>query len=311
MFKHKKVGLGGTFDHFHSGHQAFLLFASELAEQLVIGITTPEMITHKNNNIQIDSYEVRSEAVKSFTKNFFNKVDVIPLTDPYGPTLLGSNVDALAATSATKSGAEAVNIKRNELGLSSLPIYIRELELDENGLPLASERIRNGEINRRGKVYENILKSTLVLTNQQKMAFAEPQGELVRHPSPTENIFIVGDTSLEYFIKNQWPYQLGVIDFLKQRKPYQPPVIVADENSIHTSNQAGTISSDLKNSLKKALINKTKHVIVSGEEDLAAVVLVLLAPLGSHIYYGQPQKGMIELRVTEEKKEHIAKILLS
>ncbi|MDQ5951488.1 MAG: pantetheine-phosphate adenylyltransferase, partial [Patescibacteria group bacterium] len=115
MYKYKKIGLGGTFDHFHKGHQAFLLFASQLAQHLVIGITTPEMITHKKFSSQIQEYEMRADAVKSFTKNFFNTVDVIPLTDPYGPTLLGSNVEALAATTATQSGAEAVNKKRESL----------------------------------------------------------------------------------------------------------------------------------------------------------------------------------------------------
>lgn len=309
MPTYKKIGLGGTFDHFHRGHQAFLLFAGELAEHLVIGITTPEMITHKKYSSQIESYEVRAEAVKSFTKNFFNKVDVIPLTDPYGPTLQGSNVEALAATVATKKGAEAVNLKRQELGLGQLPIHTCELEIDENGNPLASERIRTGEINRKGKVYKNIFSSTITLTDTQKRFFSHEQGEIVKTPSPSESIFVVGDTCLETFKKNNWPYRLGVFDLVKQRKPYQPPVFSNEEISITAINAPGEISTEMVNILQQALETQQQNVYIEGEEDLAAVALVLLASLGSHIYYGQPKVGMVEMIVTEEKKEECFNIL--
>lgn len=309
MFKYKKIGLGGTFDHFHKGHQAFLLFASQLAEHLVIGITTPEMITHKKFNAQIQSYEERADTVKSFTKNFFNTVDVIPLTDPFGPTLIGSNVEALAATTATKAGAEAVNQKRKSLGLTELPIHTCELENDENGQPLASERIRAGKINRLGKVYKNIFSQTLQLAKEQKDFFSQQQGEVVNTPSPAENIFVVGDTCLENFIKNKWQYKLGVVDFLKQKKEYSPLVFSGDESTARIPNPAGTITTELVEALETALTAGTVHIIIDGEEDLAAVALVLLAPLGSHIYYGQPNVGMIEMIATEEKKEACLKIL--
>lgn len=309
MPTYKKIGLGGTFDHFHLGHQAFLLFASELAEHLVIGITTPEMIKHKHYFSQIESYETRAEAVKSFTKNFFNKVDVIPLTDPYGPTLLGSNVEALAATSATKSGAENVNIKRAELGLGQLPIHVRELENDENGNPLASERIRKGLINRKGKVYKNIFKNVIFLNDNQKQIFTSPQGKIVTHPSPSEIAYVVGDTSLENFIAHNWPYNLGVIDFIKRRKPYQPPVLSETSTIVRVANENGTISVKMIEALANAIETSAKHLIVDGEEDLAAVALVLLAPLGTHIYYGQPKIGMVDMIVTEEKKEEVANVL--
>lgn len=310
MHKYKKIGLGGTFDHFHKGHQAFLLFASELAEHLVIGITTPEMITHKKYFSQIEEYEVRAEAVRSFTKNFFNKVDVIPLTDPYGPTLVGSNVEALAATTATKSGAEAVNTKRNELGLSQLPIHICELENDENGDPLASERIRKGVVNRLGKVYANVFKSSLSLSAEQKVFFSKPQGNIVNSPTPAENYFVVGDTCLETFQKNNWPYQIGVVDFMKQRKEYQPH-LVATNDALTVKNKPGEISTEVISALQNQLSQSKAHLVIEGEEDLAAVALVLLAPLNSHIYYGQPNVGMIEMIASETKKEEVYKVLTS
>jgi cytidyltransferase-like protein len=306
---YKKAGLGGTFDHFHRGHQAFLLFASEQAEHLVVGITTPEMITHKKYHSQIESFETRFAAVKNFTKNFFNKVDVIPLTDPYGPTLTGSNVEVLIATTATKIGAEAVNSKRQELGLTTLPIQVCELEKDSNGQPLASEKIRAGKINRQGKVYKNIFSQNITLTDTQKRYFSHEHGSIVRTPSPSENIFVVGDSSVESFINHHWPYKLGVIDYLKNRKSYSPQLVLDTKTILTIKNAPGEISTEMAEVLEKAINTGTQHIVVDGEEDLAAVALVLLSPLGTHIYYGQPHVGMIEMIVTEQIKEECFKVL--
>lgn len=310
MYTYKKAGLGGTFDHFHKGHQAFLLFASQVAQHLVIGVTTPEMITHKKYYSQIESYEVRAEAVKKFTKNFFNTVDVIPLTDPYGPTLHGSNVETLVATVATRSGAEAVNLKRSQLGLADLPIHVCELENDENNAPLSSERIRGGGVNRVGKVYKNIFSKNIFLTEKQKQFFSKTHGNVVSTPTPNENIFVVGDSSLELFIKNKWPYQLGVLDFLKNRKPYSPQILF-NPPFLTASNQSGEVSTEMVQAIERALQTKTKHLVIKGEEDLAAVVLVLVAPLGSSIYYGQPNTGMVEMIVTEELKNQCLDVFSS
>jgi uncharacterized protein (UPF0218 family) len=52
-----------------------------------------------------------------------------------------------------------------------------------------------------------------------------------------------------------------------------------------------------------------KHLFIQGEEDLAAVALSLVLPLGSCIYYGQPQKGMVELVVTEKIKQSFFDLL--
>jgi len=41
--KIQALGMGGTFDHFHAGHEKFIKFAYEQAEQLFIGVTTEKM----------------------------------------------------------------------------------------------------------------------------------------------------------------------------------------------------------------------------------------------------------------------------
>ena len=50
-------------------------------------------------------------------------------------------------------------------------------------------------------------------------------------------------------------------------------------------------------------------IIVDGEEDLAVLPVVLLAPLDSLVFYGQRNQGLVLVKVTEEKKSEFVKIL--
>jgi len=39
-------------------------------------------------------------------------------------------------------------------------------------------------------------------------------------------------------------------------------------------------------------VDSPQHLLVDGEEDLLAVILILLAPLNSAVYYGQPMRAL-------------------
>lgn len=309
MKKYKKIALGGTFDHFHKGHQYFLLASGELADSLLIGVTTEALLTKKNFPELIESYDRRAAAVNAFTKNLFLNTEVVPLNNQYGPTLQGSTVEAIAVTTDTVSGARAINQKRAELGLSELPVHVIALEKDSQGGIISSDRVRAGEIDRVGNVYASIFSNDVTITSAQREYFSAPQGELVQHPSTGTEMFVVGDFSLSTFKKNNWKYDLGIIDRKIQRVEYQPAILNPEEVDVTVSNPAGTITSQLIEALQLAINTNYKHIVVDGEEDLAAVALVLLTPLNSHIYYGQPNKGMVEIVVTEALKEKVRKVL--
>jgi uncharacterized protein (UPF0218 family) len=42
---------------------------------------------------------------------------------------------------------------------------------------------------------------------------------------------------------------------------------------------------------------------------LAVIPAVLLSPLGSYVYYGQPDQGLVEILVTPEIKQNLLKKL--
>ena len=314
------IGLGGTFDHFHKGHERFLLYAGSLGELLKIGVTTAEFVQKKPLAEQIEGYEVRTASVAEFCERQGLLCEIFPLSDVYGPTLAEGSVEAFCVTGETLPGALLINKARGDRGLAPLPVHVCEFLLDELGSPLHSIDIRAGKVNREGKVYERLLAQSLKLTEKQRQFFAQPQGILLSLAKDGKslarlrmdtNAYAVGDATLEYFLREKLPYQMGVYDKRIARKEVRSPAIDALKPDITAVNEAGTLSLSLASALKQALKTGAKHVFVEGEEDLAAVALVLLLPLGSTIYYGQPGKGIVELLVTEIAKESFSRALNS
>lgn len=312
--KYKVIGMGGTFDRLHAGHQQFLRFASDLSDEIWVGIATDIFTKNKPLANIIEDFETRSIHVTQFLQQQGIQARIFPLSDPCGPTLQGSPVEAIVVTNLTKAGGDFINQCRTNIQLPLLPIEVCELLKDEQGEHLSSTRIREGKINRQGRVYSLLLDQGLILDSNQKQFFREKRGQLITAPmSPGIYSFIVGDMVLATFIQNQWPYHLGVFDGFNQRQLYNAELLQSITPDATAPNSAGQITKVLyKNleNLQQQLLStqidstfKPLHFKVQGEEDLAAVVLALIAPLESTVYYGQPNEGMIEMRVTEQLKE--------
>jgi pantetheine-phosphate adenylyltransferase len=315
MKQYTAIGMGGTFDHFHVGHQHFLEFAAELAETVVVGITIPELSSHKVAAALIEPFEVRQKAVESFLTARNIPHEVFALHDTFGPTLEASHVQAVAVTEQTVSGGEFINTKRAELHLPALPIHVCSLLNDDEGKLISSTRIRRGEINRKGESYLAAIRNGVTLTSQQLSAFKDPQGPVVLSVNPAHlsmSTLVVGDIVTETFLQQAWPASLFVFDERNLRQEYVSKQI---GDSTHASsiasvqNAAGEISAELGQwvitfceSLPLTQTTPT-FLRVNGEEDLATVALVLCAPLGTRLYYGQPHQGMVQVDVTETLKE--------
>lgn len=301
--QYKKAGLGGTFDHFHIGHQEFLRQAAQVAEHLVIGITDPKLITTKLHNAAIEKYEVREKSVTSFCQAQGWSFETVRLKDVYGPTLTDNEINVIFVSETTVNGAKEINKKRNELNLTTLPVVKGLLLRDKADEVISSERIRAGAINRAGKIYKSVLKEELHLTEVQRLFFSKPQGEVITEPSDAMYVCLVGDSTVETFLQNSWSFNVAVFDFKMMRKEYRSPLIDKKKIDIVAVNQAGNISLHLVKALELAIKKKYSYLFVDGEEDLAAVAAMLLLPLGSVIYYGQPNLGIIRMDVTETRKD--------
>uniref|UniRef100_A0A7I4BKB2 Cytidyltransferase-like domain-containing protein n=1 Tax=Physcomitrium patens TaxID=3218 RepID=A0A7I4BKB2_PHYPA len=145
--KYSAVVLGGTFDRLHPGHHVLLKAAAELArERVVVGISTGQMLSNKEYAHLIQPLDVRRQAVEVFIKPEL-KVQTEPITDPYGPSIVDPELEAIVVSKETIKGGESVNKKRAERGLSQLQVEVVDLLFEDgNTEKISSAILREREV---------------------------------------------------------------------------------------------------------------------------------------------------------------------
>ncbi len=161
------------------------------------------------------------------------------------------------------------------------------------------------------------------LTKELRRELKKPLGKLIRGPIPEpyfqiknelrgKTIVTVGDVVTENVLKLGLSPSLALYDLKTKRAEYSPD-INAKAVFMTVLNPPGTITKALLDAIRKAfrLVERGRpvHILVSGEEDLGAIPAVLYAPYGSVVLYGQPDEGVVLIKVTPECKRRCARIL--
>lgn len=322
-YKYKSAICAGTFDKLHAGHKEFLRFAFSISEKVYVTITSDKYTQiHKPD---VSSFSERVGVLKHFLKEeeISQRAEVIPIDDVYGISLDPSlSIDAIVVTDDTLKGADLINHKRESLGFSPLAVEIVPFTHGETQMRIASTHIRNGIITPEGSiaVKKEFMQADLFLPFYLREKLQKPFGKLIDPKLVSLNsskLIAVGDVTVNKLHKAGYSQVLSVIDFVverqKQNKSLNDMGFTGKETVLHTVNPPATLTPMLWKTLEEAL-SKIKNedivVIVEGEEDLAVLPLLLIAPVGFIICYGQPHEGMIMVPVTAETKEQ-AIILLS
>jgi len=147
-----EVAIGGTFDVLHRGHKILLRTAFRAGDQVLIGLSRNGFVRRLVKNHRVDSYPKRKRELISFLKKerLLDRAKIIPLDDPYGPTIKDSTVRALVVSRMTKKMADKINKIRRRRGLKPLSVVSIGMVVAEDFEPISSTRIRAGEINREG-----------------------------------------------------------------------------------------------------------------------------------------------------------------
>lgn len=321
MIKYQLLVCGGTFDLFHKGHKTFLKQTLALSEKVLIGITSNLYIQTFKNGLSIEDFKIRKKAVEQFIDSIGagGRVEIVSINSAYEPYLESSNkYQAIAVTSQTEKTALDINLKRKKKQLPELKIIVIPMELTEDGREISSSRIRNGEINREGRLYINPKwkDKKLILPESLRLSLQGPWGEVFNDiPQDIDGFktVVVGDATAQKFNEKKVSQFLSIVDFLIHREKKFHNLLELgfnDENAQKIKNPPGELTPELMRVVREAFDKRNQTVIlIEGEEDLAVLPVLLVAPLGFSIFYGQPEQGMVRVNVNEENKEKAYKLL--
>ena len=149
-----RIVVGGTFGPLHDGHKALLKEAFKLGRggEVMIGVTSDEMARVRNR--PVPSYAARVENLRRFLDREYKDVaefSIVEIVDPFGFTLT-EDFDILVASEETYSMSMKINEEREKRGMNSIELKKVCFFPAEDGRPISSTRIKDGEIDKHGNL---------------------------------------------------------------------------------------------------------------------------------------------------------------
>src|SRR5437879_9979219 len=146
-----QVVLGGTFDILHKGHEALFPASFECRPELVLVALTRDRVGRESRG-RVKPYAASERKLKGFlAARKWGPAKLEPIDDSYGPADDLPDLDVIVVSAERHPVAVALNETRAAKGLRPLEIRAVPMVLAQDGLPIASRRIRAGVIDRTGR----------------------------------------------------------------------------------------------------------------------------------------------------------------
>lgn len=148
----------------------------------------------------------------------------------------------------------------------------------------------------------------LKLSSELRLKLKKPLGILKSEMSPVDDgsLVCVGDVVSEDAIQAGLNPKLVIYDGKKKRLETGVSEVITGYAGVEVpiENPAGTITSkaikEISNAYEREANTKIK---VEGEEDLLALPAIRDAPEGYTIVYGQPNEGVVEVKINKETRK--------
>lgn len=142
----------------------------------------------------------------------------------------------------------------------------------------------------------------------------ETARKIIRDLKAPAKIITVGDIITFNLLSAGVVPNISFVDDRTKRSPASNEVTHGTKHphfkTITVDNPPGFITEELLHEVEKAMTSESPlRIFVTGEEDLAALPSIAMAPLSSVIIYGLPDEGAVLVRVTEDKKKEIQSLL--
>jgi uncharacterized protein (UPF0218 family) len=162
-----------------------------------------------------------------------------------------------------------------------------------------------------------------MLTEKLRVELQKPFGELCSNANCAEKLRVyskivtVGDITTYNVVLAGIVPDVSIIDGITMRERVPNDIcstISNDPRVIYkVNNPAGSISLQLCNAIRSSMERIARselvRIVVNGEEDLAVIPAVVEAPLGAAVVYGQPNKGMVIIAITQERKKKAKQLM--
>jgi hypothetical protein len=124
--------------------------------------------------------------------------------------------------------------------------------------------------------------------------------EAIKEKLKGEKVIVVGDVTRKNILAVGIKPSLAVIDLKTKREIKED--LIFKEKTVKTKNPPGMITKELWDKIHESMDKQGSLIVVDGEEDLAVLPCILEADWDSIVLYGQPDEGIVMVKVTEEKK---------
>jgi len=121
-------------------------------------------------------------------------------------------------------------------------------------------------------------------------------------------VISVGDATTEKLIKYGITPSLQIVDGLEKRSKRELPSVTA-KTTFSCNNPPAQITEESLGVIKKALKVSPARITVIGEEDLLVLPVCVLAPENSVVLYGQPNEGLVIVRINSEIRNKAQSIM--
>lgn len=138
------VGLGGTFDRLHPGHERLLDVALAIGDTVVVGLATDALLQGKASRQLIQPYVERERALHAFAagRGRAGALTIVPLDDPFGPAATDPRLEAHVSSEETFGVARQINEARARAGIPPLVLVMIPMVIDAGGKRYSSSSIR-------------------------------------------------------------------------------------------------------------------------------------------------------------------------
>jgi inosine/xanthosine triphosphatase len=144
-----RVCLGGTFDVLHVGHERLLAKAFELSDEVFIGVTSQEM-AQRSRNRRVRPLKQRIQNLERLLARSGWKGTVAVIEHPFGRATQ-PEYDAIVVSPETRHRVKPINAARRRRRLKPLKAIEVDYAYADDGLPVSATRIRQGDIDGRGR----------------------------------------------------------------------------------------------------------------------------------------------------------------